>query len=422
VTPRTDVPIGPGPRRYILEELAVMTESDTAVVGAGPYGLSVAAHLHGHRADFRVFGRPLDTWRTAMPRGMYLKSDGFASNLSAPEPGATLADYCLEHDLPYHPTDQPVPLETFVDYGLDFQRRYVPNLEESMVTSVARQGRGFRLTLDSGEELRAKQVVVAAGITHFASMPQQVDGLSPELVSHSSAHRDLERFAGQQVTVVGAGASAVNLAVWLARAGARTRLVTRTPSVHFSSPPSGGRRTVLARLQKPGSGLGPGWRSRASCDAPDLFRLVPARWRPEIVRRHLGPSSAWHLKEAFESSVEVFAGRSLQRVVATQDGVRLVLASAKGEPPITIESDHVICATGYRADVQRLGFLDPSLRSDLRTLAGTPELSRRFESSVSGLYFLGLSASVSFGPMMRFMFGDEFAARRITQDLVRCAA
>ena len=398
------------------------TECDTAVIGAGPYGLSVAAHLHGRGADFRIFGRPLDTWRTAMPQGMYLKSDGFASNLSAPEPGASLADFCLEQDLPYHPTDLPVPLETFVAYGLDFQRRYVPNLEEHTVTSVERDGRGFRLGLDTGEELRAKQVVVAAGITHFASMPQIVDGLSPELVSHSSAHRDLSGFAGQQVTVIGAGASAVNLAVWLARAGARSRLVARTPSVHFSSPPSGERRTVLARLHKPGSGLGPGWRSRASCDAPDLFRFVPARWRPEIVRRHLGPSSAWHLKEPFESTVELVAGRSLQRVEAAQDGVRMVLASAQGEPPVTVESDHVICATGYRADVQRLGFLGPSVRSELRTLARTPVLSRRFESSVPGLYFLGLSAAVSFGPMMRFMFGDEFAARRITQDLVRCAA
>ena len=87
-----------------------------------------------------------------------------------------------------------------------------------------------------------------------------------------------------------------------------------------------------------------------------------------------------------------------------------------------MESDHVICATGYRADVQRLSFLGPEVRSELRTLARTPVLSRRFESSVPGLYFLGLSAAVSFGPMMRFMFGDEFAARRITQDLVRCAA
>lgn len=400
----------------------MLTECDTAVIGAGPYGLSVAAHLHHRRADFRIFGRPLETWRTSMPAGMFLKSDGFASNLAAPEPGGTLADYCREHDLAYHPTDLPVPLETFVAYGLDFQRRYVPDLEEHQVTSVVRDGHGFRLALDTGEDLRTRQVVVAAGITHFASLPRIVAGLSPELVSHSSAHRDLARFAGRQVTVIGAGASAVNVAVWLARAGARTRLVARSPSVRFSSPPAGGPRTVLARLQKPGSGLGPGWRSRASCDAPDLFRLVPPALRPEIVRRHLGPSSAWHLKEPLESSVEVVTGHSLQRVDAASDGVRLVLAGLQGGPPVTVESDHVICATGYRADVARLPFLGPGLRSEIRTLASTPVLTRRFESSVPGLYFLGLSAATSFGPMMRFMYGDDFAARRITQDLVRCAA
>jgi len=401
----------------------VTTDCDTAVIGAGPYGLSVAAHLQGRGADFRIFGRPLDTWRTAMPQGMCLKSDGFASSLSAPEPGSTLADYCLEHDLPYHPTQLPVPLETFVAYGLDFQQRYVPDLEERTVTSVVRDGRGFRLGLDDGEEFRAGQVVVAAGITHFASMPRIFDGLSPELVSHASAHHDLSGFVGKQVTVIGAGSSAVELSVGLARAGARSRLVARAPSIHFSSPPPGGdRRTVLGKLYKPGSGLGPGWRSRASCDAPDLFRYLPARWRPEIVRRHLGPSSPWHLKEPFESWVEVITGRSLQRAEAAQDGVRLVLASAQGNPPITVESDHIICATGYRADVQRLTFLDPSMRSELHTIAKTPELSHRFESSVPGLYFLGLAAAVSFGPLMRFMYGDEFAARRITQDLVRCAA
>ena len=397
-----------------------MADCDVAVIGAGPYGLSVAAHLHGRRADFRIFGRPLDTWRTAMPRGMCLKSDGFASSLSAPEPGSTLADYCLEHDLPYHPTELPVPLETFVAYGLDFQRRYVPDLEERTVTSVARDGRGFRLGLDNGEEFRAKQVVVAAGITHFASMPRIFDGLSPELVSHSSAHHDLSGFDGKQVTVIGAGSSAVELSVGLARAGARSRIVARAPSVHFGSPPDR-RRTVLTKLRKPGSGLGPGWRSRASCDAPDLFRYLPARWRPEIVRRHLGPSSPWHLREAFESSVEVITGRSLERVGAAQDGVRLVLA-AQGQPPTTAESDHVICATGYQADVQRLRFLDPSVRAEVQTVAKAPVLSHRFESSVPGLYFLGLTAAVSFGPLMRFMYGDEFAARRITQDLVRCAA
>ena len=58
----------------------------TAIIGAGPYGLSLAAHLAAAGADFRIFGKPLTSWRDHMPKGMMLKSDGFASNLSAPDP------------------------------------------------------------------------------------------------------------------------------------------------------------------------------------------------------------------------------------------------------------------------------------------------------------------------------------------------
>src|ERR1700755_3157633 len=93
---------------------------DIAIVGAGPYGLSIAAHLRTRGTDFRVFGTPLSTWRPAMPEGMLLKSDGFASHPPAPAPTSSLADYCRERDLPYHPTDVPVPRRTFVQYGLDF--------------------------------------------------------------------------------------------------------------------------------------------------------------------------------------------------------------------------------------------------------------------------------------------------------------
>jgi hypothetical protein len=401
--------------------MPVIATCDTAVIGAGPYGLSVGAHLNARGADFRTFGRPLDTWRTAMPEGMKLKSDGFASNLSAPVPGSTLADYCAEHELPYHPTDLSVPLETFIDYGLDFQRRHVPDLERKDVTSVVRDGRRFRIALDNGEELSPKRVIVATGITHFAWMPQEFLGLPPELVSHASAYRDLSGFRGRRVTVIGAGASAVVVAVTLARAGAHTSLVARSPEVRFSSPPDG-HRSLADRLRKPGSGLGPGWRSRASCDAPDLFRFIPSRWRPEIVRRHLGPSSAWHLRSPFESSVDLYSGRVIQHVEPVTDGVRLVLACGPGDPanrPVEVESDHIICATGYRADVQRLGFLDPAIRSELKTMAASPLLSRQFESSVSDLYFLGLPAAVSFGPLMRFMYGDTFASNRITRSWAR---
>jgi thioredoxin reductase len=390
---------------------------DIAIVGAGPYGLSIAAHLRDRGADFRVFGTPLGTWRTAMPKGMQLKSDGFASSLSAPAPNSTLGDYCAERELPYHPTDLPVPIQTFVDYGLDFQRRFVPDLEERVVSSVVKNGR-YHVTLDNGEEFDARRVVVAAGLSHFAVMPDELVGLPTDRVTHASAHHDLAKFAGQDVTVIGAGSSAVDVSLALTRAGARARLVTRAPSVHFTSAPSRRRANIADRLRKPPSGLGPGWRSRLCCDVPFLFRYVPARWRPEIVRRHLGPSSPWYLKRQIEDSVEVMLDRTV-RVAEANGKVRLDLASVAGAPTSTVETDHVICATGYRTDVDRLTFLDANVRAGLRTVSKSPVLSQGFESSVPGLYFAGIAAAVTFGPLMRFMYGDAFAAQRISSHLAR---
>lgn len=383
----------------------------TIIVGAGPYGLSIAAHLRARGLAHRVFGEPLRTWRTNMPKGMALKSDGFASNLSAPAADSTLADYCRAHDLPYHPTDIPVPLETFVAYGLDFQRRFVPQLEPGTVTLIAPHPHGYLVRLDDGTEQEARRVVVAAGITHFAVVPDVFDGLGCDFVSHGSAHHDLSAFSGQDVTVIGAGSSAVEIAVGLAAVGARARLVARASSVKFGSAPNG-PRSRFSRLRHPSSGLGPGIRSRLCCDAPDLFRFLPARARAEIVRRHLGPSSPWRLREPFESTVEQVTGRSVGRAEVTGGRVRLELVD-DDHGHMVVETDHVICATGYRADVARLAFLESGLRSGLRTANGAPALDFGFESSAPGLYFAGIAALMTFGPLMRFMHGDEFAAHRI---------
>jgi thioredoxin reductase len=404
-----------------LEELMVSIKYvRIAVIGAGPYGLSIAAHLRANGVEHRIFGMPLQTWRCAMPKGMHLKSDGFASNLSAPSPESTLDHYCRTHELPYHPTDIPTPLETFIDYGLDFQKRFVPHLEPNHIVSILPAGSGYRLTLDDGEEFQARNVVVAVGITHFASIPDVFGDLPADLVSHSSAHRDLTGFAGRDVTVVGAGSSAVELAISLASAGAHSRLVCRAPIVRFGSTPDGKRRNLPSRMRHPQSGLGPGIRSQLCCKLPELFRLLPPRARAQIVRRHLGPSSPWYLREPFESDVEVMTSRTIRQVGLVNSHVCLEI---EGEDHGTVEfdTDHVICATGYRAVIGRLSFLDSALRSSVRTVNGAPALDTHFESSLPGLYFTGVAAAMSFGPLLRFMYGAEFTAPRIARRLAKYA-
>jgi thioredoxin reductase len=355
-----------------------------------------------------------------MPAGMSLKSDGFASCLSDPDDKGTLAAYCAERDIPYHPIEIPVMIETFTEYALDFQQRFVPDVEDRQVISLERSGDGFSLKLDDGESLQAPLVVGAVGITHFAQMPPELAALPSDLASHASAHSDLSGFAGKDVIVIGAGSSAVDIATLLSEAGAKTSLVTRAPRVKFGSIATPGGRSLWERLRHPSTGLGPGWRSWLCENVPGLFRFLPGDLRLKIIKKHLGPFAAGVMKDRFDAGVSVSLNEHI--VGATEDNgrVRLALRNTDGTQREVV-ADHILAATGYSPDVSRLTFFSDGLRSTIRTHAKMPVLSKNFESSVPGLYFVGPPAVNTFGPLMRFMVGSQYVAPRVARDLARKA-
>jgi cation diffusion facilitator CzcD-associated flavoprotein CzcO len=393
---------------------------EVAIVGAGPYGLSIAAHLKAQNVHVRIFGPAMDTWRNAMPSGMFLKSEGFASSLSDPASSFTLAHYCTAEGIPYADTGIPVGLDTFTNYCLAFQQRFVPDLDVRQVARIDRDKKGYWLTLEDGTVVAATCVVVAAGITHYAHMPRELGVLSQEVRAHSSKHRDLSGFAGKTVTVLGAGASALDCAALLVEVGASVQLVARRGKIRFHEPPTGRPRTLLERIRSPMSGLGPGWRSRLCTDAPLLFRALPQRLRLKIVQRHLGAAPGWWTRAAVEKHVSFHLGAKLRGAVERDGKVLLELETATAEPRV-IESDYVIAATGYRVDLRRLPFMTLELLKDLKTAEGSPVLSSRFESTVPGLFFVGVSAAGSFGPMMRFAYGAAYTSRRLADYLARQA-
>jgi hypothetical protein len=102
-------------------------------------------------------------------------------------------------------------------------------------------------------------------------------------------------------------------------------------------------------------------------------------------------------------------------------GVVLEVAGSNGART-SIAVDHVIAATGYRVDVDKLHFLAPDIRTRIARSASWPRLSSTLESSVLGLYFTGLAAAASFGPVLRFVCGTAFAAPAVARGIQRRTA
>ena len=391
------------------------TEHDVAIVGAGPYGLSLAAHLNDRNSDFQIFGEPMQFWRDHMPKGMHLKSDGFASNLYDPKGSYTLRRYCQDHQLEYRDTTLPVKLDTFVKYGIAFKERFIPNLRTNNVLNVGKTSTGFALRLDSDELISARKVVVAAGVRHFRYVPSALELLPAEFVTHSSDHHDLASFKDRDVVVIGAGASATDMAALLEDIGATVRLVARQQSVRFHNA-GDAERTLLQKLRHPSSGIGPGLRARFYCDAPWLFHYLPAQLRLSVVRSTLGPAGGWFMKDRVLGRIPMLLGSRIEHAEVKGDRVYLNVRGpdAKLHELVT---DHVIAATGYKSDLRQFRFLSAEIHSRLKILNGTPVLSSAMEFSIPDLYFTGAIASNSFGPVMRFAFGARFAAARIARAL-----
>ncbi|MCX4819050.1 NAD(P)-binding domain-containing protein [Streptomyces sp. NBC_01142] len=386
---------------------------DLAVIGAGPYGLSVAAHAAAAGMRLRMFGRTMESWRDHMPAGMFLKSEPWASNLSDPAGIHTLSRYGTVRGFEaVH--GNPLPIGTFSDYGMWFAERAAPPVEEQTVTLVAPAVGGFRVETAEGERLAARAVVLAVGVLPFVHIPEPLAELPALYCSHSSGHGDLSGFRGKEVLVVGAGQAALETATLLAEEGARPCLLARTDRLTWNAVAAPLRRGLLPALRNPHSGLGTGWANWAYSEIPWAVRQLPPGVREHIASTALGPAGAWWLRERYEQRVPALLGHSLHSAVVSRGRVRVGLRAPDGSTT-AIDTDHVVAATGFTPDLDRLGLLDAELRRVIETVGSgrAPELNAGFESSYPGLFFAGLLAAPSFGPSMRFVHGATFTAGRL---------
>jgi thioredoxin reductase len=378
---------------------------DVAIVGAGPYGLSAAAHLRADGLDVRVFGEPMSFWEGQMPLGMLLRSPWAACHLSDPASSWTLDRYRAEHGLTF---GDPVPLDRFIEYGRWFQRALVPDVDRRTVRLVDVAPDGFSIELEDGERLHARRVAVAAGIAPFAWRPAEYAELPPDLVSHSVDHRDLGELAGRRVVVVGGGQSALESAALLRERGADVEVIVRNPVVHWLVRRWQHHVPVLSRMLYAWPDVGPFGVSHLVA-RPDLYRRLPRETQDRWAIRSIRPAGAAWLVPRL-SDVPIHTGLRVTAASRSNGQVRLTLDD--GTDRI---ADHALLATGYRVDVSKYDFLSPAIAARVERVNGLPRLTSALESSVPGLHFLGAPAAYSHGPLMRFVAGAGYASRAVSR-------
>ena len=387
-----------------------LKDFDVAIVGAGPYGLSAGIHLKSKGFGVRVFGPPMEFWGSRMPAGMLLRSPRIASNLSDPGHKFTLEDFEKQAGLP---AQAPLPLDTFVDYGCWFGKQLGDSLDQRKVSSIQSEGSGFRLTLEDGQTVSVRKVVVATGIGAFSRRPAVFRELDSSHCSHCYDGRNISQFTKRRVAVIGSGQSALESAALLHELGAEVEVIARKPVLHWV-----GIHGWLHHLGPVSSMLysshdvGPAGISRLVA-APKLVHHIPLPFRDKIRTRAVRPAGAKWLPARLKE-VRITPGRYVQKA-QEQTGEVVLRLDDNSERRV----DHVLLGTGYDVDLARYTFLASDILQKVRRLDGYPALGYGFSSSIPGLHFVGGAAARAFGPLLYFVAGTEFASNELSSYISR---
>jgi cation diffusion facilitator CzcD-associated flavoprotein CzcO len=386
-------------------------QRDVAVVGAGPYGLAVAAACAAAGRSAVVFGPPMETWRQ-MPAEMELRAAWREMALTRAGAPGSLEEWCESTGVTPH---EPMTVTEFIVYATWFAERYVADRVHAMVTSIERGEEGSLSVHAGGGAWRVSDVVVAPGIGPFPHVPEVfADAIEDARVGFAAGSEPTED-EGLRVAVIGAGQSAVEAAAAAVRSGAETTLVARSTvhwfADHEPSHPRGPLQRRLFELAYTAVGYGPPPLNRLVLH-PDLFARLPVALRRRLTGRLLRPGASPWLREGVVGKATIEEGVEVTAVSCGENAVRLTLSDGRA-----LEFDRVLLGTGYRFRLDRLGFLSAELRDRIRVEGGWPVLDHAFRCTEPRVRLVGYPAEGRFGPIARFVLGVPFTAARIAATL-----
>nr|VFK55722.1 MAG: Pyridine nucleotide-disulphide oxidoreductase [Candidatus Kentron sp. TUN]VFK62928.1 MAG: Pyridine nucleotide-disulphide oxidoreductase [Candidatus Kentron sp. TUN]VFK67835.1 MAG: Pyridine nucleotide-disulphide oxidoreductase [Candidatus Kentron sp. TUN] len=381
-----------------------MIQTSFLIVGAGPFGLSMATEAQRLGIDYRIVGQPMELWRKYMPNGMCLRG---VYDLD-PTNAHTIEGYLEHRGLKPGDVDS-FPLSLYLDYVEWFQRQKriepIPAYVQELNIDADGQNH-FIAELHNGETILADTVLLALGFQYFSHVPDELaDILPPGRYGHTRGIVDFSGLAGLRCLIVGGRQSAFEWAALLREAGAaKVHVVYRHATPTFAKADMSWVDPLLERMVDD-----PGWFRRLSKTEKDE---INHRWRLEGDMK----IEPWLADRVLQSNVILCPDTEIDACTEQSDGA-LTMDLSNGD---TVTVDRVILATGYKVEMDRISFLHTSsLGERIATRNGFPVLDEYFQSSVPGLFITGMPATRDFGPFFSVTAPTRASARIIGK--VLCA-
>lgn len=373
------------------------------IIGAGPFGLSLAARLGHLGIDHRIVGDSMGFWRHNMPSGMALRSS-WDWHLD-PQEHWTIERFFEERGI-VRDAVSPIPISTYLDYAEWFRLGSGIDPEGVVVDRLDRQSDGcFVAQLTNSEEILARNVVLSLGFSSFSMLPTEVVArLPPGVAQHTLEAVDFSRAAGKRYLIVGGRQSAFEWGALLAEAGAASiAIVHRHPSPAFAEADWAWVPPLMEQMV-----ANPAW-----------FRSLPAEEQRALGSRLWGEGrlkvEPWLEPRLRRGPVSIWPQTTIETSAQSVHGINVDLSNGR-----RLQVDHIILATGYKPDLSRIELLHNSpLLAAIDQENGLPLLDMGFQTSVPGLYMTSLLASREFGPFFGFTVASRGAATVLGNDLAR---
>jgi lysine/ornithine N-monooxygenase len=361
------------------------------IIGAGPYGISLAYDLWERGISFKIAGNPFELWLSHTLNSSSIRSDRHASEIFTRNKTFDLTAF-IKEAYPHNATfilKQRLPNHLFRSYLTNVLKNLPFEIYNQKVTKLTKEKNLFQITIENGQTFEAEQVVLATGIGQHKKLPKILEKLPKDLVAHSWDVNTYANWKDKRLLVIGGGQSAAESVEHLYRNNDITWLMRRPP-LFYSEP---------INLPKPIFKL--------ILYLSPYFYYIPPKFKKRFAKKFVETTVTPDMKHLLKEK---------KVTLHYEDAGQLGLIEHTGKlysNTLKQQFDGIVAATGYHYHLQHLSFIDDHLLQKVKAEKEIPKVNFNFETNVKGLFIVGGMAEPTYGPAQRFMIGMRHATLRL---------